>query len=79
MDSRIFIIIFKFLRELFFDRKEEADFRSQHFKPRRWLAFITTVMAFFLSIFLAMRVINLAIETQKLRKASENCAHDIKK
>lgn len=73
MNFQIFMILFSFLRELFFDKKEEADFKSKHFKPKRWLAFIFTVITFSTSVFLGIRVINLAHDYTLLKSQLYNC------
>lgn len=53
-----FTFFFSFLREIFFDTKEEADFRSRRFKPKRWMAFFLTVSSLMTSYFLAYRLVH---------------------
>jgi len=70
---QILVWFFKFLRELFFDRKEEADFTSEHFKPKRWIAFIVTVLTFTVSVFMGTRLVTLAQDYADLQKKNNNC------
>lgn len=60
MNPQIFMFFFSFLKEIFFDKKEEADFSSKEFKPKRWVAFLFTVFTTCLSIFLSIRIYKLA-------------------
>lgn len=69
----VFIFFFKFLKEIFFDKKEEADFRSSQFKPMRWVAFILTVTAFTFSIHLGVRVYFLAKHQYELQQKYDRC------
>jgi hypothetical protein len=73
MNFQIFLIIFSFMRELFFDKKEEADFKSKHFKPKRWIAFFFTVITFSASIFMSMRLVQLAKDYTALKASVSDC------
>ena len=62
-----FTFFFSFLREIFFDTKEEADFRSRRFKPKRWMAFFLTVSSLLTSYFLAYRLVHVIRKHEVLR------------
>lgn len=37
-------ILYSFLKSLFFDNDDEANYRSKNFKPRRWYTFFITLI-----------------------------------
>lgn len=37
-------ILYSFLKSLFFDNDDEANFKSKNFKPRRWYTFFITLI-----------------------------------
>lgn len=61
----------RFVKQLYFDKKEEADFSSDEFKPKRWIGYVLALLFFCLSIFTVPRLIMLAQEYKNLRDKYE--------
>jgi hypothetical protein len=59
---KLIMLAIPFIKELFFDRKEEADFNSPHFNMAKWLRFVGFVSSFFLAVFATKRLIGLSAE-----------------
>jgi len=49
-----------FLKELIFDRKEESEFTSVHFKPYKWLSYMGVILFVVISLFSIYRTIALS-------------------
>lgn len=43
-------ILYSFLKSIFFDNDDEANFSSKNFKPRRWYTFFITIIISVLGI-----------------------------
>ena len=79
LNFQIVVMIYSFLRELFFDKKEEADLKSKHFKPKRWAAFLFTVMTTVFCVLMGVRLVNLAVEYKELKETYEHCLNNHQK
>lgn len=66
-------LVIKVLRELYFDRKEESDIRSKHFKPKRFVAFTFGVVTALGLLFVTGRLLFISVEFHKVQKQLEIC------
>jgi hypothetical protein len=81
-------ILYSFLKSIFFDNDDEANFKSKNFKPRRWYTFFITILITVLGIKTMITSYGIVykmttlqevikqkdIDTAKLEKALIDCA-----
>lgn len=63
----------KLFREIYFDRREEADIRSKHFKPKRFIGFTISLVLAIMCLFTFGRLLMLGMELHSSRAALEKC------
>ncbi len=48
-----------FIKEMFFDKKEEMDFTSPSFNPKKWIQYVSFIILFSLILFVGSRLIGI--------------------
>lgn len=56
---KILTALIPFIRELFFDKKEEMDFKNPSFNAKKWLQFVLFVLLFTLVLFVGGRLVSI--------------------
>lgn len=59
-------LITYFAKEIVFDNKEEGDFRSSKFNPRKFILFMITVTFMIITPMIMMRAVEIAKENREL-------------
>lgn len=70
-------LLIKLLKQIYFDRKEEADVENKEFNPNTWLRFILTLVALILVFILSFRIVSLAGEYRLLQEKLEVCQNNL--
>ena len=55
-----------FVKEIVFDNKEEGDFRSSKFNPRKFILFMFSVACLLITPVIMMRAVEIAKENREL-------------
>jgi hypothetical protein len=70
---QIFKLIFYILRELIFDNKDEADFKSANFNARKFIILIVFCLSVAANLWLMARMVTVAKDLILLRERVEQC------
>ena len=65
---RILAALFPFIKELFFDKKDEMDFKSPYFNVKKWLQYVLFIISFTVILFTGGRLITITSKYIKLDK-----------
>lgn len=65
---RILAALFPFIKELFFDKKDEMDFKSPYFNVKKWLQYVLFIISFTIILFTGGRLITITSKYIKLEK-----------
>lgn len=60
-----------FIKELFFDSKEEMDITHSSFNPKKWIQYISFIILFSLLLFTGGRLVGITNKFIKLEKEHE--------
>lgn len=73
---KIIAMLLPFIKELFFDKKEEADFSSPYFNVKKWLMYVGFVFLCFISFFSTQRLVMLSKDHIKLTQELETLSKE---
>ncbi len=63
---RILMALIPFAKELFFDRKEEMDFKSPYFNAKKWFQYVAFLLLFVAILFVGGRLFTISVKYIKL-------------
>ena len=68
---RIFLMLIPFMKEHFFSRQEELDFRSKYFDPVKWWQFMAVILLFIIMLFTGSKLFTITIKYARLKVAHQ--------
>lgn len=66
--SRVILALLPFIKELFFDRKEEMDFSSYKFNVKKWIRYVLFLMCFAGTLFFGFKSVSLSKSILDVKK-----------
>jgi hypothetical protein len=67
------------MKEHFFSRKEELDFRSKYFDPVKWWQFISVILLFVIMLFTGSKLFTITIKYARLKVAHQEMVKELEK